>query len=113
MTLIPVSNISSPVDWSTKAGRGAVDGVALVRLHRAELVDRLADDVQDAAEGRRAHRHRDRAAGVDRLHAPHHAVGGLHAHAAHPVLPEVLLHLGDHVDRDLAVAASAVMWRAL
>ena len=46
--------------------RRAVDRVALLGLHRPELVHRLADHVQHAAERRRADRHRDRAAGVDR-----------------------------------------------
>ena len=47
----------------------------------------------------------DGAAGVDRLHAAHHAVGRQHADAAHAVLAEVLLHLGDDVDGDAAARA--------
>ena len=37
--------------------------------------------------------------GIDGLHAAHHAVGGLHGHGAHAPFAQVLLHLGDHVDR--------------
>ena len=45
-----------------EGGRGAVDRVALLGLDRAQLVHRLADHVQHAAERGRAHRHRDGAA---------------------------------------------------
>ena len=37
-------------------------------------------------------------AGVDHLHAPGQAVGGVHGHRAHLVVAQVLLHLGDQVD---------------
>ena len=40
----------------------------------------------------------DRLAGVDGLHAAHHAVGRLHGDAAHPAFAEMLLDLHDHVD---------------
>jgi hypothetical protein len=84
--------------------RQAVDRVALLRLHRPELVHRLADHVQHAAERRGTHRHRDLAARVDDLRAAHHAVGGMHADAAHAVVAQVLLHLDDHVDLRVALA---------
>ena len=100
MTLMPVSNIFSSVDWSTSFGRRAVDRPALLRLDRAiREVDRLAEHVQHAAERRRADRHRDRRVGVEGLHAALHAVGGLHRDRADAVLAEVLLHLDHHVDR--------------
>ena len=44
--------------------RGSMDRRAQVRLDRAALVHRLAHDVQDAPQGSRPHRHRDRFAGV-------------------------------------------------
>ena len=50
MTLMPVTRISVSVDCSSKVGRRAVDRAGLVGVDRALLVDRLADDVQDAAE---------------------------------------------------------------
>ena len=68
-----------------------MDGRALVGVDGAELVDRLADDVEHAAEGRAAHRHGDGPAGVDGLHAAHHAFGGLHGDAAHAAFAEMLL----------------------
>jgi hypothetical protein len=102
---MPVSNISSVDDCSSKDGRGAVDGVAAGRLDRPQLVDRLADDVQHAAERARPDRHRDGAALVHRLHAAHHAVGRQHADAAHAVLAQVLLDLDDDVDGYAAARA--------
>ena len=45
--------------------RLAMDRHTFVALHRAELVHRLADDVEHAAQGSTAHRNGDRAAKVD------------------------------------------------
>jgi IS4 transposase len=92
MTLMPVSNISS--SWTAlrrPAPRGG--SASALGVHRAHLVDRLAEHVQHAAERLGPDRHRDRRAEVDRLHAAHHAVGGLHRDAADAVLAEVLLDL--------------------
>ena len=50
-----------------------------------------------------ADRHRDRAAGVDDLHAAREAVGRVHGDRAHAVVAEVLLHLADE---DPLVAAA-------
>jgi hypothetical protein len=55
---MPVTRISDSVDWSTNSGAGWWIGAVFVGLDRAALVDRLADDVQDAAERGVAHRHR-------------------------------------------------------
>ena len=72
--------------------RVAVDRVALRRVDRTLLVDRLADHVQDAAERLRPDRHGDRAAGVHHLLAAHDAVGAVHGDAAHGALAEFLRH---------------------
>ena len=80
-------------------GRRAVDRPALLGLHRLAEVDRLAEQVEDAAQGRVADRNRDRPAGVDHLVAALQAVGGVHRHRAHPVVAEVLLHLADQLGR--------------
>jgi hypothetical protein len=78
-------------------GRGAVDRPGLLVADRAGLIDRHADDVEDAAEHRGADRHRDGGAGVlDRL-AADQAVGRVHGHAPHHVLTEVLRHLDRQV----------------
>ncbi len=55
MTLMPVSNISSRVDCSSKSRRLAMDGHALVLADGAEVVDGLAEDVEHAAERLAAH----------------------------------------------------------
>ena len=77
--------------------------MARVRLgrDRAGLVDRLADDVHDAAERAGADRHRDRRAGVGDGLAAHEALGRVHGDAAHRALAELL--------RDLEHEAVAVV----
>ena len=63
-------------------GRG-VDGGELVRQDGAALVDRLADDVDNAAERAGADGHRDGCARVDDRRAAGKAVRGAHADRAH------------------------------
>ena len=86
-------------------GRLAVDRPAVLGLHGAEPVHRVADDVQDPAERFAAHGHRDRRAEVHRLHAAHHAVGRLHGDAPDDTLAELLRDLDDDVDRLAGVLA--------
>ncbi len=78
--------------------RLAMDGIALGGVDRPELVHRVADDVEHAAQGLAAHGHGDGAAQVDGLHAAHHALGGLHGDAAHPAFAQLLLDFQDDVD---------------
>ena len=82
-------------------GRGfGVDRRGHVAADRAALVDRLADDVHDAAERLGADGHADlRAGGVHRL-AAGQAVGRVHGDGADDVLAEVL---GDFEDQAVAV----------
>ena len=75
-----------------------MDGHARLFADGAELVDRLADDVEDAAQRLLAHGHADGSAEVDGVHAADHAVGGFHGHGADAALAEVLLDLEDDVD---------------
>ena len=75
--------------------RRLVDGAGAVRVDRAGLVDRLADDVHDAAERTLAHRHQDRLAGVGHGLAAGQAFGDVHGDAAHGVLAEMLGHFED------------------
>jgi peptide chain release factor 1 len=72
--------------------RRLVDRRAAVGVDRTALIDRVADDIQDAAQRLRAYRHRDRAAGVDDLGAAHQAVGRIHSDRAHDVLAQMLRH---------------------
>ena len=80
--------------------RRRVDRPLLCGLDRARLVDRLADDVHDAAQGLLADRHGDRLAGVDHLLAAHQAFGRVHGDGAHGVLAEML---GDFEHEAVAV----------
>ena len=75
-----------------------MDGHARLFADGAELVDRLADDVEHAAQRLLAHGHADGAAEVDGLHAANHAFGGFHGHGADAAFAEVLLHFEDDVD---------------
>ena len=72
--------------------RRPVDRRAAVGHDRAALVDRLADDVEDAPQGLGTDRHRDRLAGIDHLGAAHQPVGRVHRDRAHGVLAEMLRH---------------------
>jgi hypothetical protein len=71
-------------------GRRGVDRAHLGGRHGAFLVDRLADDVDDAAEHLRADRHGDRLAGVAHRLAAHEAFGGVHGDGADGVLAQML-----------------------
>ena len=84
---------------------GAGGGSASARCPRVDLValvDRLAEQVEDAAERRLADGHADRPAGVAHLGAAREAVGRVHGHGAHAVVAQVLLHLADQDLRDVA-----------
>ncbi len=74
---------------------GGVDRTAGLGLHRACLVDRLADHVHDAAEGFVTHRNGDGRARVLHGLAAHEAFGRVHGDGAHGVLAEVLRHFED------------------
>ena len=63
----------------------------------AQAVDGLAGDVHHAAAYDLASGHGDGGAGGDDLHAAAEAVGGVHRHAAHGVLADVLLHFYDEI----------------
>ena len=83
-----------------KVGALAVDRPAQgIGRDRRAIVDRFAEHVENAAERGSPDRHRDRTAGVDRLHAPLDTVRRRHADRAHLVAADVLLHLGDDLAR--------------
>ena len=104
MTLIPVSNICSSVDWSSSVGRRPMDWPSFLGLNRpVRKVDRLAEDVEHATQHFRADRHRNRRAQVDRGHAALHTVGRLHRNGTHSAFAQMLLNLGDDVDVDGAL----------
>ena len=90
---MPVSNISVVGVRSSTVGAERWIGQRSLTSIGVALVDRLAEQVEDAPERDVADRHRDRAAGVDDLHAAREAVGRVHGDRAHAVVAEVLLHL--------------------
>src|SRR5207302_619517 len=61
-------------------------------------VEGLADDVEDVAEGARAHRHLDAVTEILYRRPSLEAVGGLHGNGPHPALTDVLRHLGHDFD---------------
>ena len=79
--------------------RVAMDRITLFGGDSAEVVNRLADDVQDAPQSDLADGHRDRPARVNRLHAAHHAFGRLHRDGADAPLAQVLFDFADDVNR--------------
>ena len=97
MTLMPVSKTSIFVDCSTNVGGGAVDRRALLGADGRAVVDRVADDVEDAAEALGADRHRDGRAGVAHGHPADQAVGRVHGDGADGVLAQVLRDLEGQV----------------
>jgi hypothetical protein len=96
MTLMPVSNISAAVDWSVNVG-GPVDRPELGGGVGAELVHRVADDVEDAAEHLLADGHRDGRAGVLDVLPAAEAVGRVHRDGPHHVAAEVGGHFEHQV----------------
>src|SRR4029079_2610319 len=81
-----------------EARRVAVNRPALVGLDVVPLVDDVAENVEDPAEGRIADRNADRRARVLDVHAAGEPVGGVHGHRTDAVVAEVLLDLGDQVE---------------
>ena len=75
--------------------RVAVDLPTLLGLHRFALVDRLTQHVEDPAQRLLADWDADRRSRVDHVQMTGQAVGGVHRDGAHPVVTQVLLHLGD------------------
>ena len=84
-----------------------MDWPALLRLHVPFLVDRIAEQVEDATEGDLAHGHGDRSAGVKHLGAASQAVRGVHGDRADALVSQVLLDLA-HERALLAVLAVGV-----
>ena len=91
---MPVSNISVfASSWSNGGGSRWIGQRSLIVEFGRLDVERLAQRVEDVAQGDVADRHRDRAAGVDDLGAAHQAVGRLQRDGAHHVVADVLRDL--------------------
>ena len=72
--------------------RFLMDRAQAFRNHRAGFIDRLADDVDDAAERAGADRHHDRLAGVGDFLTADQTLGGVHRDGAHRGFAEMLRH---------------------
>ena len=72
--------------------RFLMDRAHAFRDHRTGFVDRLADDVDDAAERAGADRHHDRVAGVGDFLTADQTLGGVHRDGAHRGFAEMLRH---------------------
>src|SRR5271156_3907957 len=77
----------------------AVNGVALFVFHGAEIIDRIAEDVEHAAENAAADRDGYRLAEIERFHAADQTFSGFHRDATHAAFAEVLSDFGDDVER--------------
>jgi hypothetical protein len=78
--------------------RLAVDRAVLLGVDRLASVDRLTQQVEDAAQRLHADGHLQRLAGVGHGHAADQAVGRAEGDAADAVAAEVLLHLARQAD---------------
>ena len=76
----------------------AMDGPVLFGVDGAAIVDRFAQQVEDAAQRGLAHRHADRSAGVDAGHAADHAVGAAQGDAADAAAAKLGLDLAGEAD---------------
>jgi hypothetical protein len=77
---------------SEERGR-SVDRSSHVALNRTLLIDRLADDVQNATKSSRAHRNHDRGTCVLDLLTTDQTLSGLHGNSSDSVLSQVLGNL--------------------
>ena len=101
---MPVSRISRVGVRSSTFGAGRWIGQRSSASTVARVVDRVAEQVEDAAEHDVADGHRDRAARVDHLGAAREPVGGVHRDRADAVVAQVLLHL-EHEPGGVALLA--------
>src|SRR6266849_6141925 len=73
--------------------------ITLIGNYRAQLVNGLADDVQNATQRRWPYRNRHRAVCIDSPHSPYQALSRLHSNTTAPSLTQVLLHLNRNANR--------------
>ena len=85
------------------------------------VVDGLAEDVEDTAQGARADRDLDRRAGVDCIHAANQTVGGTHGNRTDDVVADMLHDFrgqmdldavaDDTIDMDRVIDSRQAIWR--
>ncbi len=76
-----------------------MNGNVVIRFDRSAFVDRVTENVEDAAEGRGSDRDGDRLSGVEDFHPSHHAFGASQGDGTNATATEVLLNLTGQVDR--------------
>ena len=77
-----------------------MNGPLLVGMHRSASVDRIAQQVENAAERPLADGHTHGTARIDHRHATYQAVGRPQRYTPHAIAAKVLLHLSGQVDLD-------------
>jgi hypothetical protein len=77
--------------------RIAVDGVALFRGRRREVVDGVPHKVEHSSQGFRAHGHGNRATGVVDFIAPPEAIRGIHGDCAHRGIAKMLSYFQNQI----------------
>ena len=75
-----------------------MDGVALLGFDRTFIVHRLTEDIEQTAEGLRAHRDADPLFEIFGGHASDQSVGRLESDGAYAAFAQVLLDLANDVD---------------
>src|SRR6185312_11564397 len=90
-----------------KVRRCTMDGPAnRVSRNGRTVVDRLTDDVEDAAECRCADRNCDRRSGIDCIHAALDAIRRGHGNGADLIASDVLLYFDSDLDRNAGLRRS-------
>ena len=99
MTLMPVTSTSAVPACSAKVGASRWIEDDVLVADRAGFVDRLADDVHDAAQAWRGRPARGSALPVSITSWPRdQAFGGVHGDGAHGVLAQMLGHFEHQAD---------------
>ena len=75
----------------------AMNRIKGLGIHRTLLVNRFADDVEDASQCRRPDGYRDGLTRVNRDHTAAQSIARIHRDGADPVIAELLLNLKDQV----------------
>ena len=71
--------------------------MALFKLNRTEIIDRLANHIHNAAQRSMTHRNGNGTPLIDGFHAAHHTFGGFHGNAPRASSTEMLLHFEDDI----------------
>ena len=72
-----------------------MNGIVLFGFHRAALIDRLTDHIDDAPQRFGADRHRNRRASVANVMAANQALRAVHRNGPNGILAKVLRNLQD------------------